>query len=51
MTEDIAVPVHHASLPGCIGIELGRALAKSEASIRDDQTDAGEPTFLEVFEE
>jgi hypothetical protein len=51
MAEDVAVPVHDASLPSGFGKELGCTLAQPQTSIRDDQADAGETTFLEVLEE
>jgi hypothetical protein len=43
----IAVPVHNnTSLPSGVGEELGGALGKPQAGIRDDQADTGEVQML-----
>jgi hypothetical protein len=51
MTENVAIPVHDASLPGCFGKELCSALGKPDTSIRNDQPNAHETSLLEVVEE
>jgi hypothetical protein len=43
--------MHDTPLPGGIGEELGGAFRKSHASVRDNQPDAVQPAFLEMFEE
>src|SRR5215831_2109793 len=51
VTEDVAVPVHDAPLPGRIRKELCGALGKPNAGIRGDQPDTLQPAFLEMLEE
>jgi len=51
VSEDVAVPMHNAALPGRLGEQLGRALGKPDAGIRGDQPDLLETTLLEVLEE
>src|SRR5262245_21416156 len=51
VTEDVAVPVHDAPLPGRIRKELCGALGQPNAGIRGDQPDTLQPAFLEMFEE
>ena len=51
MTEDVAVPVYDAALPRGVGEELRGALGKSDTGIGDDQPDALQAAFLEMFEE
>src|SRR6202008_4155078 len=51
MDEDIAVPVHNTSLPGGVRKDLGGALGKPQAGIRDDQADTGKASFFEMLEE
>src|SRR6516165_525280 len=51
VTEDVAVPVHDAPLPGRIRKELCGALGQPNAGIRGDQPDTLQPAFLEMLEE
>ena len=51
VAEDVAVPMHDTPLPGGIGEELGGTFRKPHARVRDDQPDAVQAAFLEMFEE
>jgi hypothetical protein len=43
--------MHDTPLPGGIREELGGTLRKPHACVRDDQPDAAQAAFLEMFEE
>src|SRR5262245_22658848 len=51
VTEDVAVPLRDAPLPGRIRKELSGALGQPNAGIRGDQPDTLQPAVLEMLEE
>jgi hypothetical protein len=51
VTENIAVPVHDASLPSGIRKKLRGAFGKPDTGVGDDQPDALQTTLLGVLEE